>query len=92
MSLLKFLKNREIGKPYNWKLFETVYPGSDLNDWRRGHKIIKLREQEKECVRCFNKYQVILIKIPDLSDIFEFDIHVFFDFGCMYCDYFLYNK
>ncbi len=67
MSLLKFLKNREIVKPYNWKLFETVYPGSDLNDWRRGHKIIKLRDQEKECVQCYNKYQVIFDKVDAVS-------------------------
>jgi len=92
MSIINYLRNRELGISIKWHLFEDIYPGSDLNDWRRGHEIIKLKEQKKECIRCFNKYQVMLIKIPDLTDIFKFENHVFFEYGCMYCQYYIYKN
>ena len=92
MTIMEYLRCREIGKPYNWKLFEELYPGSDLNDWRRGHEIIKVGEQDLECIKCFNKYQIMIIKIPDLVDIFEFEKHAFFEYGCMYCNYYIYRN
>jgi hypothetical protein len=90
MSIFEYLTNRQIGKKTQWKLFEDIYPGSDINDWRRGNKIIKLRNQKKYCKRCFNNYQVYLIKIPDLMDIFGFETHLFYESNCTYCDYYIY--
>lgn len=92
MSILEYLKFRELGISCKWKTFEEVYPGSDLNDWRRGHEIIKIRDQNKECTKCYNKYQAMIIKIPELIDIFQFEKHIFFEFGCMYCDYKIYKN
>lgn len=91
MTLIEYLRCREIGLSYKWKLFEEIYPGSDLNDWRRGHQIIKIRDQEIECKNCYNKFQIMMIKIPELSDLFEFEKHVFFEYGCMYCDSYIYK-
>lgn len=92
MSIFKYLKSREIGIYYKWDIFEDIYPGADINDWRRGHQIIKLRNQEKVCKTCYNNYQIMLIKIPDMIDLYHFEIHLFCEYGCMYCNYYLYKN
>ena len=90
MNIFNYLKNREIGNKLKWNLFEDIYPGCDIKDWRRGNQIIKLREQDKICNKCFNKFQIYLIKIPDLMDIFGFETHLFYESNCTYCDYYIY--
>ena len=91
MSLIKYLHYRQLGINYEWDKFEEVYPYSDLKDWRRGHQIIKLRNQETCCDICRVPYQVMLIKIPDMIEDFGFETHVFFEYGCMSCKYYLYR-
>ena len=86
MTLLEYLSKRELGKKYKWKNFEEEYPGSDLKDWRRGHQIIRLNQSIKTCNICNNNYQKIIIKIPEMIDIYGFCDHLFLEYACMYCD------
>ena len=86
MTLLEYLSKRELGKKYKWKYFEEEYPGSDLKDWRRGHEIIRLNHSIRTCNICNNNYQRIIIKIPEMIEVYDFCNHLFFEYACMYCD------
>ena len=86
MSVLKYLNCREVGKTFNWIYFEEIYPGSDIKDWRRGHKIIKIGDSNKTCNLCFNPHQKIIIRIPEMVDLYGFSDHFFYEYACMYCD------
>ena len=75
-----------------WVIFKDYYKEVPNSDWRNMYKIIPLGDCSNKCNICDRYYQKMIIKLPELADVFEKENHVYIDICCPICHSYKYSK
>lgn len=85
-ELFKYVKLDGI----NWQLFKNYYTNVPKTDWRYEYEIIPLGDCEKKCLKCNRNHKKMIIKLPELDEIFDKKNHLIVDIFCPICESYKY--
>ena len=86
-DLFKYVKLNGI----DWQIFKDYYIDVPKTDWRSECKIIPLGDSDRKCFICNRNYKKMIIKLPELDDIFDKQNHLMVDIACPICESYKYS-